>query len=183
MHYKWWLVIAVALFGIGLVAGLLTPSGTKGISAKDMVTIEELFGFLRQVPQWALFVVILVKNASVVLISFIFSPFLCLVPVMALTFNGWMVGFVSKTVLQEESLGQVLAGLLPHGIFEMPALIMGEAVALSFGTAVALALFKEGGGQQLLSNLRQNVKYLIVACGLLLPAAIIETWVTPWLLR
>ncbi len=183
MSYKWWLMIAVALFGIGLAAGLLTPAGTNSISVEDMVALEEFFGFLRQVPPWALFILILVKNASVVLISFVFSPILCLVPVMALTFNGWVVGFVSSTVLQEEPLGQVLAGLLPHGVFEIPALIMGEAVALSFGTAVTLALFKKEGGQRLLSNLRRNLKYLIIACGLLLPAAIIETWVTPWLLH
>ena len=86
---------------------------------------------------------------------------------------------VSALVIQEKSLGYLLAGLLPHGIFELPAFIMGEAVALSFGTAVTLALFKKERRKLLLPNLRQNLRYLVVALTLFLPAAIIETYITP----
>ena len=62
-------------------------------------------------------------------------------PILALVVNGWLLAFVSAVVAEEKSLGFVLTGLLPHGIFELPALILGEAAALSFGTAVILALF------------------------------------------
>ena len=117
------------------------------------------------------------------MISFVFSPILCLVPVVALALNGWIVGMVSTIVLQEESLSFLLAGLLPHGIFEVPAFIMGEAVALSFGTAVIIALFKKEKRSQLVPNLRQNLRYLGIALALLVPAAIIETYITPILLR
>jgi len=65
------------------------------------------------------------------LISFALSPFFCLVPIVALIFNGGLLGFVSAMVIQEKSLGYLLVGLLPHGMFELPALIIGEAVALS----------------------------------------------------
>jgi stage II sporulation protein M len=117
------------------------------------------------------------------LISFALSPIFCLVPVVALIINGGLLGFVSVLVIQEKSLGYLLAGLLPHGIFELPALIIGEAVALSFGTAMLLALLRKERRSQLLPNLRQNLRYLIVALALLLPAAIIETYITPLLLR
>jgi len=125
------------------------------------------------------FVFILINNVSVVLISFALSPVFCLAPVIALIFNGGLLGLVSASVIQEKSLGYLLAGLLPHGIFELPALIMGEAVALSFGTAVLLALFKKERRKLLLPNLRQNLRYLVVALTLFLPAAIIETYITP----
>jgi stage II sporulation protein M len=72
--------------------------------------------------------------------------------------------------------------LLPHGIFELPALIIGEAAAFSFGTAAILALFKKERRNLLLPNLKQNLIYLLIAFALLLPAAIIETFVTPLLL-
>jgi len=183
MSYKWWLVIAVSLFGIGWMSGLVTNVGADNILVGDMVGIEELFGYLLQMPQWALFIFIFLKNVSVVVISFVFSPVLCLVPVIALTFNGWIAGFVSKAVAQEESLVYVLSGLLPHGIFELPALIMGEAVALSFGAAVILYPFRKDGRQRVIDNFKHNYRFLIAACGLLLPAAIIETWVTPLLLQ
>ena len=101
---------------------------------------------------------------------------------MALTVNGWLLGFISVMVSQEKSVGFVLAGLLPHGIFELPALILGEAAALSFGAVVILALFKKERRSLLLPSLKQNLKYLMIALALLLPAAIIETYVTPLLL-
>ena len=101
---------------------------------------------------------------------------------MTLTVNGWLLAFVSVIVSEERSLGFVLAGLLPHGIFELPALILGEAAALSFGAVVILALFKKERRSLLLPGLKQNLRYLMVALALLVPAAIIETYVTPLLL-
>ncbi|MBI2287561.1 MAG: stage II sporulation protein M [Chloroflexi bacterium] len=72
---------------------------------------------------------------------------------------------------------------MPHGVFEIPALFIGEAAALSFGAAVMRVLFRGERRSLLLPNLRQNLKYLTIALILLLPAAIIETYITPLLLR
>ncbi|MFC1958520.1 stage II sporulation protein M [Chloroflexota bacterium] len=179
MSYKRWLFVAIFLFGIGLAWGLATPIDTASLLSEDIAALEELADFLESLPQASVFTLIFIKNVSAVLISFVLSPVFCLVPVIALIFNGGLIGLVSTTVIQEKSLGYLLAGLLPHGIFELPALIMGEAVALSFGTAVILALFKKERRSLLLPNLRQNLRYLTVALILLLPAAIIETYITP----
>ena len=179
MSYKRWIFLAVLLFGIGLVWGLATPMGITSIFSEDVAALEELADFLTPLPQASVFILIFIKNVSVVLISFALSPIFCLVPVIALTTNGWIVGLVSTIVIQEKSLGYLLAGLLPHGIFELPALIMGEAVALSFGAALILAVFKKERRKLLLPNLKQNLRYLIAALALFLLAAIIETYITP----
>ena len=76
----------------------------------------------------------------------------------------------------------LLTGLLPHGIFELPPLIMGEAVALSFGIAVLRGIFGKDKQDIIKSNLKSNLKYLAVSAGLFITAAIIETFVTPVLL-
>ena len=83
---------------------------------------------------------------------------------------------------QQESVGLVLAALLPHGVFELPALIIGEAAALSFGTMAIIALISKEKRKLLLPNLKQNLRYLRLACILLVPAAIIETFATPLLI-
>jgi stage II sporulation protein M len=85
-------------------------------------------------------------------------------------------------VIEQESVGLLLAGLLPHGIFELPALIIGEAAALSFGSMAIIALISKKRRDQLSPNLKRNLKYLALAFALLLPAAIIETYITPLLL-
>ena len=180
--YKRWIFIAVFLFGSGLVFGLATPTSFASLISEDIAVLKELGGLLASLPLALVVVIIFIKNASVLLLSFAFSPIFCLVPILTLTVNGWLLAFVSVLVSQEKSLGFVLAGLLPHGIFELPALILGEAAALSFGTVAMLALFKKERRDLLLPSLKRNLRYLIVALALLLPAAIIETYVTPLLL-
>lgn len=182
MSYKGWVFIAVSLFATGLVFGIMTAgslSGMFGEQTDDMKRLAELFTTL---PQPSLAVAIFLKNVSAVAVSFVLSPLLWLVPILALLLNGWLLGLVSVLVLQEKSMGFLLAGLLPHGIIELTGFFIAEAVALSFGTTVILALFKkEKGGVR--PAFRRSLKYLGIAFGLLLVAALIEAYITPLALK
>jgi len=181
MNYKKWIFIAIFLFGIGLVFGLATPTSGIDPLAEDVAALQELGNILVSF-KFLTVILVLVKNASVLLLSFVLSPIFCVVPILALTVNGWFLAFVSAIVVQEESFGFVLAGLLPHGILELPAFILGEAAALSFGAVAMLALFKKEKRNLLIPSLKQNLRYLMVALTLLVPAAIIEIYITPLLL-
>ncbi len=183
MNFKWWILIASCLFGIGLGFGLATPASTSGLISEDLVALEELVNLLATLPQFAVFVIILIKNSVALILSFVFSPVLGLMPVMALVLNGGIIGFISVLVAEQESVGFVLAGLLPHGIFEIPALIIGQAAALRFGMMALLSLFQKNTRRLFLPNLKQNFRYLLIALALLLPAAIIETYITPLLIN
>ena len=180
--YQKCLIIATALFGIAFLSGLFAPTSLVNLLSAEITALEELASFLEPMPQPIVFAFIFITNVSTLLTSFIFSPILCLWPTVVLTLNGWLIAFVSAIIVQEKSLGFVIAGLLPHGVFELPALIIGEAAALSFGTAAMLALFKKERRSLLLPNLKRNSIYLLIAFILLLLAAIIETFVTPLLL-
>ena len=178
MSYRGWILVAVGLFATGMAFGLAMPDDAVELFAGDLAALEELAKLLGPFKITTA-VFIFLKNVTALLFSFIFSPLFCLVPVIALTLNGWLLSFVSVTVIEQESVGLLLAALLPHGIFELPALIIGEAAALSFGTMAIIALVSKKRRDQLSPNLKQNVKYLALAFALLLPAAIIETYITP----
>jgi len=182
MNYKRWIFVAIFLFGIGLAFGFTTPTGIASLISQDIAALEEFSGILISLPLPLTAILIFIKNVSALVISFALSPILCLAPILALTINGWLIAWVSTAVIQEKSLGFVLVGLLPHGIFELPALILAQAAALSFGTMAILALVKRKRRNLLLPTLKQNLKYLLIALALLLPAAIIETYLTPLLL-
>lgn len=182
MSYRKWVFIAIILFSIGLTLGLSTPAGIASFISEDITALKEFGDFLTSVPRPVAATLIFGRNALTLCVSFFFSPILCLPPILALTVNGWLITFVSTKVIQEKSLGFLLAGLLPHGIFELPALILGQAAALSFGAALIVAIFKVKRRHLLLPALKQEVRHLTVALVLLLPAAIIETYITPMLL-
>ena len=215
MSYRRWILVAVGLFAIGMALGLAMPDDAVDLFAGDLAALEELAKILGPF-EFSTAVFIFLKNVSALLFSFIFSPLLCLAPVIALIANGGLLSFVSVIVIEQESVGLLLAGLLPHGILELPALIIGEAAALSFGAAVMLLLMKKESRAMLVSTakshiflavavfiigsifsllivlallkeetrapLKQSIKYLALAFALLLPAAIIETYITPLLL-
>jgi stage II sporulation protein M len=74
-------------------------------------------------------------------------------------------------------------GLLPHGIFEIPALILASAAMLRIGVVLVTPQIGRSMGEVVLEQLADWTK---IAIGLVLPllliAAVIETYVTPLLL-
>jgi stage II sporulation protein M len=180
MRYRWWIVIAIALFGIGIAFGLTDPLNLASLLSDELASLEKLGGILAPFT-FTMFIFVFLKNVITLLFSFIFSPILAIIPVVTLLLNGWIVGLVSTVVTEQKSLGFVLAGILPHGVIELPALFIGEAAALSFGITAVIALFKKEKRELFLPSLKQNLRYLTLAVALMLPAAAIETFLTPLL--
>ncbi len=75
-------------------------------------------------------------------------------------------------------------GILPHGIFEIPALILASAAILYVGVLLVTPRSQRTLGEVLIEAIADWTK---IGVGLVLPlltiAAIIETWVTPVLLQ
>jgi len=176
MIFKKWFIVAAALFTTGIILGLFAP--TDYISG-EIANLEDTAETLLSLPVLAILLFILLKNIMSILVSFTLSPVLLLVPVTALVLNGWILGAVSVEVVREKSLGFLLAGILPHGIIEIPAFLIAEAAALSIGFAVIVALFRKEKRSQIAPAFRQNLRYLIIAMLLMIPAALIETFITP----
>ena len=76
-----------------------------------------------------------------------------------------------------------MAGVVPHGIFEIPALMIGSAVVLYFGAAIVTPQAGKSMGEVILELCADWAKIFI---GLVVPllaiAAVIEAYITPGLL-
>lgn len=76
-----------------------------------------------------------------------------------------------------------LAGIVPHGIFEIPALMIGSAVALYFGAALVTPQTGKSMGEIIIELLADWAKIFIgVVVPLMAIAALIEAYITPGLL-
>ncbi len=76
-----------------------------------------------------------------------------------------------------------VAGLLPHGIFEIPALMLGSAVVLRMGAVLVTPQTGKSMGQVILEQLADWLKvFLGLVVPLLAIAATIEAYVTPSIL-
>ncbi len=75
------------------------------------------------------------------------------------------------------------AGLLPHGIFEIPALMLASATVLRTGAALVLPQTGKSMGQVLVELVADCAKmFLGFVIPLLLVAALVEAYVTPSIL-
>jgi uncharacterized membrane protein SpoIIM required for sporulation len=76
-----------------------------------------------------------------------------------------------------------ITGLLPHGIFEIPALILASAAMLRIGVVLVTPQMGRSLGEVTLELLADWTKIVVgIVVPLLLIAAVIETYVTPRLL-
>jgi uncharacterized membrane protein SpoIIM required for sporulation len=95
------------------------------------------------------------------------------------------MGLVSFIITQIVLLGYnpwlfTAAFILPHGIFEIPAILLGMAFALRIGAALVSPPHGLDVGQGLILTLANFIKILIfVIVPLLIVAAYIEANITP----
>ncbi|OGN85275.1 MAG: hypothetical protein A2X27_07365 [Chloroflexi bacterium GWD2_49_16] len=94
---------------------------------------------------------------------------------------GAVLAFVSIFGYSQAQI--VLSGILPHGVFEIPAIILSSAAVLHIGITLITPLSQRSLGEVLIESLADWAKIAIgITVPLLVIAAMIETWVTPILL-
>lgn len=100
----------------------------------------------------------------------IFGVVFGIFPVITIISNGYLLGFVSSSAAQSEGF-LILWRLFPHGIFELPALIISMGLGLKIGTFIFRKKKMESLKNYLWNSLRV---FLFVIIPLLFIAAIIE---------
>lgn len=186
---KYYILAAAVLFGFGVYSGITS----EGLDELLMQTTQEVFGEINQQisesdnPTQTSIMLIFLNNVRAVLIMMYAGIALAIFPIFSMIFNGILVGFVLRV---QQSLGGasiselIFKGLLPHGLFELPAIFIAAAFGMRLGVTVVLRIFP---------SLRERTQkvgevakaglplagFLIV---LLLVASIIESTITRWLL-
>ena len=98
-------------------------------------------------------------------------------PLFFVVFNGFFIGWVAYSLGSSVGLGYVVAGLMPHGVFEIPAILLAMSMGVSLGYA---ALNSLKGSGSLWGEARTALGFFLTRVfPLLVLAAVIEVTVTP----
>lgn len=110
-------------------------------------------------------------------------PFLTL-PAFSLGLNAMLLGVVAAYYVSEgQSLVLYLAGILPHGIFELPALVLSIACGLLLCSRNSRRLKAKQDTQTTSGGLSQVAQvFLLLILPLLALAALAEAYLTPWVM-
>lgn len=171
------MIFAIAL---GVLVGLLSPEAverslqffTEMVEAADIVDVEgnlSVFGLLTN--NW---------RAMLTTAVWGFLPFVFL-PAVSLAANGFLIGVLAAWYHANGiSMVLYLAGLLPHGILELPALILSAACGVRLCRNMCLAVTsspKRVPMVELLSDLLRVLLFLVAP--MTVAAAFLEAYVTP----
>lgn len=99
--------------------------------------------------------------------------------------NGVLLGSVSVALAAEgiPVLPFLVLGILPHGIFELPAFFISAAFGLKLGFHLVFPLPGKRRGESLVTILREYWSLFPLVIKLLIIAAFLEVIVTPFLLQ
>ncbi len=155
------LLLALSLYVMGVVLGALNPINISLIfsSLAPLISATPL--------QFALY--ILANNLATSILMAL-SGFLIVPPAFMIFLNGLVLGSTLRYALTRYTIVEVAYLILPHGVFEIPALLLSAEA----GIDVALSMLEKGFRETLLT-LDSIANKLGIVSILLLVAAIIET--------
>ncbi|MEC0126959.1 stage II sporulation protein M [Paenibacillus pabuli] len=187
------LIWSVVLFVVGIGAGWISTGPLEDLLLKQIGGLREVSERLEQGGnvQWNFFLFIFFNNAIKSVLVIYAGLFLGILPVIFLLINGMVIGFLVHTTMNYGAsfFDIVVKGLLPHGIIEIPVIIIACAFGLRFGGLVLKSLAQFGGekrntlGSHWSAFMRTTVTASFWIVILLFVAAIIESTFTYSLVR
>ncbi len=162
---------ASALFGYAIARNY--PAETQTIIEE----MKKMFLFEEETTQLGLFLFILENNITKLFIILPLGIFAGLIPFFSVSFNGFILGAFAEIVSQEASWQFFILGIIPHGIIEIPVLILSSAIGMRIGKVAFYRLFSKK--ESLQEELAKALKFFVlILIPLLFIAAFIETFVT-----
>ena len=127
-------------------------------------------------PPWKMFFVILLNNSAKSFAVLLSGILFGLVPLIAVATNGYILGVAYLFTFGEVGYVQAANAVLPHGVLEMPAIILSACYGLWLGVTFAKRIRRRnmaGFGDQVRHAIRM---FFRVAFPLFILVALIETF-------
>lgn len=179
-----WLILAAVIFaagafyaGLGAAFQAELPSDTE----KQFVELEQLFQFILDNPPLITASLVFTKNFAAMIQMLFLGALAGISPLATLFLNGYFIGIVTAAVKADGGsiAGALILGILPHGIFELPAFFLCGALGLKMGYhCTAAPLTGKTRLQSFKYIWKETVSVIPLVTMLLLGAALIEIFVT-----
>jgi len=171
------LILTVVAFSLGLGYGLIKGLTMETSKGNPIEFLRELAKFYHPYDfKTAIF--IFTKNLIAVifmwLIGFIFS----IPALIGIAYNAFIIGYV---IASSPNILFSIMAIVPHGILEIPALIIAGTAGVKLGIILIRKIFAiiKHTEYKLLPNAGETLHLMKISISLLAPAAIIETFITP----
>jgi stage II sporulation protein M len=176
---------AFVLFLVGIFLGYLF-SGQLSFLSSAIENLRRLGEQVHDKNAWSIGLLIFENNLRVSLILLVLGVLLAVPSILGIVMNGALIGFLFALMGKAKTVSLPLLfafGILPHGLFEIPAFIIAGA----FGMKTGYVLLRPLVGMTRLQSFGHVWKEVLwiapVVVILLFFAAGIESFITPVLLQ
>jgi stage II sporulation protein M len=159
---------AVVIFFIAVIIGFLyqPPAIIKII----LDNINTILAKTQGMNSLELISFIFLNNLQIGFMGLIYGFALGIFPILSIFVNGYVVGYVSSSAVASSGAGTLL-NLIPHGIFELPAIFISFGMGIKFGSFLFYKQKMKHFSELFIKSLRV---FVFVVIPLLIIAAIIE---------
>jgi stage II sporulation protein M len=173
--------LSASLFAVGILAGMIAivwlPEAAAGVER----SIAEFVQYGHGLGPAGLFAFIVINNVVKAAVMMFAGMVFGLIPIFFLVFNGMVLSVVATLIANKASALVAVAGLAPHGIIEISAVLLAAAAGLRLGVVAVERLRRRD--VKLKMELGRAWRFFVsLVLPALLVAAVIETLVTPFLL-
>jgi len=175
---KKYVLAATVIFAFFLIIGIMVSIKYPEKSSYLIELFKENFGWITKLDPFERMLAIFKNNAINSLLALVLGVGFGIVPLALVAVNGLFLGMVAEIFSTEKGILFVLAAILPHGIIELPMILISAGIGLRLGHKMFLYL--KGAGTDLKQELAQGLWfYLVRILPLLFVAAAVESFVTP----
>ncbi|QAY67895.1 stage II sporulation protein M [Paenibacillus protaetiae] len=191
-----YIAFSAVLFLAGLVVGATNQSLFSYLDSQ-VEAIRKLSSTISETnsPTFSFILFIFLNNAIKAVMVIYAGAALAVFPIFFLILNGMIIGYLLHKVELEQGAGHladlIFRGLLPHGILEIPAIIVASAYGIKFGALVWKGFFnglkQAAGGAagtrgEISAFVQRSIPVAVLLVAVLLVAAVIESTLTRWLI-
>ena len=179
---RYYFIFNTCLFALAIAAGYITAYSNPGMVDGLIAQFEESYGWLAYESHMKIMLFIFLNNTLSSFLAMVMGIFFGIWPVLFILFNGVLIGAICFETIDRLGVIVVLFALIPHGIIEIPMILLSASIGLRLGVLLGQKLFKK-----IEINIKQEIIsavifFVSIIIPLLFVAAFIETYVTTFIL-
>ncbi|MCD4845176.1 MAG: stage II sporulation protein M [Methanosarcinales archaeon] len=196
---KYYFIFNTCLFALAIAAGYITAYSNPGMVEGLIAQFEESYGWLANESHIKIMLFIFFNNTMTSFLAMVMGIFFGIWPVLFILFNGVLIGAICFETIDQLGVIVVLFALIPHGIIEIPMILLSASIGLRLGILLAQKiLVKDSTNLLIFGSFKASVKkieinikqevisaiifFVSIIVPLLFVAALIETYVTSFIL-
>jgi len=165
-NFIYFSILAFFLFAL---VGFFFPA-PEAVANKIIELFKDILSKTEGLSGFELIIFIFKNNIQASLLGLVFGIVFGIYPIFAIIFNGYVVGFAGKLATINGGVYSLLS-LIPHGIFELPAIFISFALGIKLGSFI----FKKDKLESLKDYISNSFRiFILIVIPLLIVAAIIE---------